>query len=150
TAGSGRTRRAAPAPAGLGRRWVGLASGGGGKPAVIVAAMPQALRLKMITGPNFDYDIIASTSLAAGTVAVVEVASLVSGFGSTAKFTASPYSAIHLEDTSPQDITGGTPSPAVPVKSMFQIDAIALKTTPWGAGGRRAPGHAQWITGCMW
>jgi len=150
TAISGSTTPAEAATSDLGKLFGALANVGGGKTAVIVAAMPQALRLKMITGPNFDYDIIASTSLAAGTVAVIEVASVVSGFGSTAKFTTGPYTAVHMEDTSPQDITGGTPSPAVPVKSMFQIDAIALKTTLWGAWGLRAAGHAQWIQNATW
>ena len=47
-----------------------LASHSAGKTAVIVAAMPQAVALKRAVGPKFDYDILASTSLAAGTVGV--------------------------------------------------------------------------------
>jgi hypothetical protein len=127
-----------------------LAAVGGGKTAVIVAALPQAVTLKMTVGPKFDYDIIASTALPTGTVAVLEVASFVSGFGSTAEFDVAKVGAVHMEDTSPQQITGGTPSPAVPVRSLFQIDALALKSNVWASWGLRAPGHAQWIQGATW
>src|SRR5262249_34146098 len=107
--------------------------------------------LKLTAGPKLDFDIIASTALATGTVAVIEAASFVSGFGSTAEFSTSKVGVIHSEDTSPTDVTGGTPSPASPVKSSFQIDAIGLKTTLWASGGWRAPGQGQWLqgaTGC--
>ena len=134
----------------LNKLFAALAANNGGKTAVIVAALPQALMLKATVGPKFDTPIITSTSLAAGTVAVVEVASVVSGFGSVVEFNTTNVAAVHMEDTSPQDITGGSPSPAAPVKSMFQIDAILLRTTLWAAWGLRAAGHAQWIQGATW
>jgi hypothetical protein len=127
-----------------------LAAVGGGKTAVIVCAVPQAVTLKATVGPKWDYDILASTALAAGTVAVVEIASFVSGFGSAVEFSTTKVSAVHMEADTPADITGGTPSPAVPVKSLFQVDAIGLRSTLWAAWGLRAAGHAQWITGATW
>jgi hypothetical protein len=127
-----------------------LAAVGAGKTAVIVAALPQAVMLKATVGPKFDYDIVASTALSAGTVAVVEVASVVSGFSSVPEFRTSQVAAYHAEDTSPTDITGGTPSPAVPTRSFFQTEAIGLKMDVWAAFGLRAAGHAQWIQGATW
>jgi hypothetical protein len=127
-----------------------LAAQGAGKTAVIVAAMPQAVMLKTMVGPKFDYDIIASTALATGTVVVVEVASFVSGFSPTPEFKASNQAMYHAEDTAPTDITGESPSPASPVKSLYQTDAWALKMDLWAAWGLRAPGHAQFITGATW
>ena len=50
-----------------------------------------------------------------------------------------------MEDTTPGDISGSTP-----VKSMFQIDAIALRTSLWAAWGLRAAGHCQYLTGATW
>ena len=134
----------------LGNLFAALAAVGGGKTAAIIAALPQAIALKLTAGPKFDVDIIASTALATGTVAVLEVASFVSGFGSTAEFDVTKVGAVHMEDTSPQEITGGTPSPAVPVRSLFQIDALALKSNLWASWGLRAAGHAQWIQGATW
>src|SRR5262249_4467014 len=119
---------------------------GAGKTAVIVAAMPQAVRLKLIAGPKFDYDIIGSTALAAGTVAAIEVASFVSGFSSTPEFETGRDATVHMGDTSPADpIMAG-----VPVRSIFQIDATALRTRLWASWGLRATGHAQFITGTTW
>jgi Phage capsid family len=126
-----------------------LAANAGGKTAVIVAALPQAIRLKMSVGPKFDYDILSSTALAAGTVAVIELASFVSGFESLAEFNVSKVAAVHMEADTPTDITGGSPSPAVPVRSLFQIDAIALKMRLQAAWGMRAS-HVAFLTGATW
>src|SRR5262249_4413978 len=52
----------------LGNLFAALAAHSGGKTAVIIAALPQAVKLKLTAGPKFDYDIIASTALAPGTV----------------------------------------------------------------------------------
>ena|SRR5215472_9627158 len=121
-----------------------------GDRALAAHRQPQAVRLKLTAGPKFDFDVIASTSLATGTVAVIEAASFVGGFGSTAEFSTSKVGVIHSEDMSPTDVTGGTPSPASPVKSLFQTDAIGLKTTLWASWGLRAAGHAQWLQGATW
>jgi hypothetical protein len=121
-----------------------LAANGAGKTAVIVAAMPQAVRLKMMAGPKFDYDIIASTQIAAGTIALIESGSFVSGFGSTAEFDVTKVSALHFEDTAPADF------PAAPMKSLFQIDALAQRTHVWAAWGMRAANHVAWIQNTTW
>jgi len=134
----------------VGNLFAALAPHSAGKTAVIIAALPQAVRLKLTAGPKFDFDIVASTSLATGTVAVIEAASFVSGFGCTAEFSTSKVGVVHSEDTSPTDVTGGTPSPTSPVKSLFQIDAIGLKTTLWASWGLRAARHAQWLQGATW
>jgi len=123
----------------LGKLFAALAANGGGKTAVIIAAMPQAAKLKATVGPKFDYDIIASTALPTGTVAVLVVASFVSGFRQHGRI----YGALHMEDTTPADIVSAGGTVATPMKSLFQIDAIALKTTLWAAWGLRAAGHCQ-------
>jgi hypothetical protein len=134
----------------LANLFAALAAHSGGKTAVIIAALPQAVKLKLTAGPKFEYDIIASTALASGTVAVLEIASFVSGFGSTAEFNVTKVGTVHMEDTAPAEIvsTGGTA--AVPVKSLYQLDAIGLKTTLWASWGLRAAGHCQFVTGATW
>src|SRR5262249_13966032 len=103
-----------------------LAAQGAGKTAALICAMPQAITLKATVGPKWDIDIIASTVLAAGTVVALEVASFVSGFSAVPVFRVNNVSTYHAEDTSPTQVTGGTPSPAVPVHSLFQTDSIGL------------------------
>ena len=127
-----------------------LAAVSGGKTAVIVAALPQAVTLKITVGPKFDYEILASTALATGTVAVVEIASFVSGFGSTAEFDVTKVGAVHMEADAPADIVSAGGAVASPVKSLFQVDALALKSNLWASWGLRAAGHAQYITGATW
>jgi len=127
-----------------------LAAQGAGKTAALICAMPQAVTLKASLGPKWDYDIIESTVLPAGTVVALEVASFVSGFSAVPTFRVSNVAAYHAEDTSPTQITGGTPSPAVPVRSLFQTDSIGLYMDLFGSWGLRAPGHAQWIQSATW
>jgi hypothetical protein len=127
-----------------------LAAQGAGKTAVLICAMPQAITLKATLGPKWDIDILASGVLAAGTVVAVEVASFVSGFSAIPTFRVSHLATYHAEDTSPTQITGGTPSPAVPVRSLFQRDEIGLYMDMFASWGLRAPGHAQFITGATW
>jgi len=134
----------------LGNLFAALAAHSGGKTAVIIAALPQAVKLKLTAGPKFDYDIIASTALPTGTVAVLDIASFVSGFGSTAEFNTTKVGALHMEDTTPADIVGAGGTVAVPVKSLYQTDAIGLKTTLWATWGLRAAGHCQFLTGATW
>jgi hypothetical protein len=126
-----------------------LAAKGGGKTAVIVAPLAQAKFLESYVSPKFSTEILVA-AMTPNTVGVVEVASFVSGFRSKAEFNTSHTTLLHFEDTAPTDITGGTPSPAVPVRSMFQVDGIALATRMWGSWALRAPGHAQWIKACTW
>ena len=123
-----------------------LAASGGGKSAVVVAAQAQANTLRLTAGPQFNVPIIASTGLAAGTVAVIESASFVSGFSSTPEFRVGDQAAYHAEDTAPADpIMAGQP-----VKSLWQTHSIGLKMDLWAAWGLRAAGHAQWLSGATW
>jgi hypothetical protein len=121
-----------------------LAAAGGGKNPVIVAAVPQAMTLKLTAGPLFvDAPILASTALATGIVAMIEASSLVSGFAAVPQFSRSDLGALHMSDT-PTDISG-----AVPVKSMWQEDLFALKTILRGSWSMRAP-HVAYITDATW
>jgi hypothetical protein len=128
----------------LGALFGALATAGAGKSAVVVAAVPQAVAMKATLGPQWDYPILASSALAAGTVAAIETASFVSGFSSAPEFSVSKVAAVHLEDTSPADF------PAAPIKSTFQIDSLALKTELWASYGMRATGHTAYLTGATW
>src|SRR5262249_27015917 len=125
-----------------------VAAGAGANPVLVTSAV-QAATLKLMAGPKFDVPVLASSGIAAGTVIAVEPSSFVSAFGAAPEFEISTASVLHMEDTAPVDITGGTPSPAVPVKSMFQTDSMALKMTLRASWGMRAA-HAAVINGATW
>src|SRR5262249_26347794 len=84
-----------------------LAANGAGLAPVFVCAAKQAATMKTVVGPRFDSPILPSTALATGTVAVVEVASFMSGFGSTPEFSVSRDTAVHMEADTPADIVSG-------------------------------------------
>src|SRR5262249_27571061 len=125
-----------------------VAAGAGANPVLVVNPV-QAMSLKLVAGPKFDVPILQSSSVAAGTAILVEPSSFVSAFGPVPEFEASTHVALHFEDTAPADITGGTPSPAVPVRSAFQSDVLALKMRRRASFGRRAP-HVAYLTGATW
>jgi hypothetical protein len=107
--------------------------------------------LKALVGPRWDYDVLSSQPLQASkTIIALEPSSLVCGIDPVPEFSVGTQPTLHMETATPQDITGGTPSPAVPVKSMFQVDAIALRMLLRVAWGLRAAGHVQFISGATW
>jgi HK97 family phage major capsid protein len=122
-----------------------LAAANAGKNVVFVTAAKQAASLKLLAGANFDYPVIASTALAAGTVIAMEISSFISAFAPVPEFEVSKAATLHMSDT-PTDVVAGTPT-----KSMFTVDSIALRMVlsdvSWGV---RAPGHVQVIVNTTW
>jgi hypothetical protein len=116
---------------------------------ILIMSPVQAISLRTVASPLFNIPILESTALAAGTVIIVEPSSFVSAFGTAPEFETVTQPLFHYEDTAPTDITGGTPSPAVPVRSLFQTDSIALRMTLRAAWGMRAP-HVAFVSGTTW
>jgi hypothetical protein len=129
-----------------------LAAAGGGANPVFIAAPGQAAALKMRIGPRFDYPVLASAALAAGTIVAIEVKSFVSGFSATPTFDASNQTVVQLEDTSPAQIgTVGTPNVvAAPLRSLWQSNCTAVKMILRCAWGMRAPNHVQLVSSTTW
>jgi hypothetical protein len=128
-----------------------IATRAGGQFPMFIASPGQATTLRYWAGGQFGatptgdvLPIAASAGLPAGTVACLEPRSFAAAIG-LPQFTASKVAAVHMEDTTPAvDLLKGTP-----VKSMWQIDATALKMTLWGDWAMRAP-HASIIEGVNW
>jgi hypothetical protein len=126
------------------------AAGGGGSP-VFVCSPAQAGSLKLRSGANFDFPVLASPALAAGTVVVVEAGSFVSGFSEVPKIDTTNAGALHMEDATPLALVSGTgPTVASPVRSLFQTDCSAIRMILRCSWGMRATGHAQLLTGATW
>jgi hypothetical protein len=128
--------------------FAGLAANGAGKNAVLVCAVPQAVALALLAGSKFDVPFLASTALPAGTVIAIDTSSFVSGFGSTPSFSTSNATVLHEEDTTPLPLADG--ALALPQRSLFQTDTLALKMTLFAAWGMRAAGHVQFVAGASW
>jgi len=126
-----------------------VAAYGGANP-VLVMNPQQVTTLNLTASPRFDIPILQSTSVAPGTVILIETSSFVSAFDATPEFEVTSVGAMHYEDTAPANIvsTGGVM--AVPVKSLFQTESIALKTKLRGSWAMRRADHVQFITGTTW
>jgi hypothetical protein len=96
------------------------------------------------------FGLIISGNVPLGMVIALDAADFVTAGAEAPRFEVSDQATLHLDDTSPQDITGGTPSPATPVKSMFQTDSLALRLI-WPLNwSLRRTGMVSWLTGVTW
>jgi HK97 family phage major capsid protein len=98
------------------------------------------------------WPIIQSGTVPAGTVIAIDAADFVSVTGDGPRFEISDQATLHMEDTTPTDIsTAGTPAVvAYPAKSMFQTDSMALRLImPINWTIRRA-GTVAWVAGVTW
>jgi hypothetical protein len=129
----------------IGRLVGALATAGAGLEVVFIAAPAQAAALRF-----WGFDVLASLALAAGTIVAVEASSFVSGFEGLPEFSTAIGATLHFDDTSPTDITGGTPSPATPVKSLFQDNLIGLRMILRASWAMRNPLHVAVMTGVSW
>jgi hypothetical protein len=125
-----------------------LASAGGGAEAVFVCAPGQAAAMKTYVGPKFDYPILASMVLPAGQVICIEPCSLVATISAaTPEFSVAENTLLHME-TVPADIVAGSPS--TPTKSLFQLDALALKMTLRDLDWKMRASHVSFVSGTNW
>ena len=97
-----------------------------------------------------NFAVITSGNVPQTMVIALDAADFVTAGAEAPRFEVSDQATLHLEDTAPADITGGTPSPAVPVKSMWQTDSLALRLVwPLNWALRRV-GMVAWVTGVTW
>jgi HK97 family phage major capsid protein len=95
---------------------------------------------------------IQSGTVPAGTVIVIDAADFVSVTGDGPRFEISDQATLHMEDTTPTDIsTAGSPAVvAYPAKSMFQTDMLALRLVLPVTWAIRRTGTVAWLAGVTW
>ena len=125
-----------------------LATNGGGVSPIFVCAPSQAVSMKMLAGPKFDFPIVASVAVPAGTLVAIEGPSFVSGFSGLPEFFVATQAVLHMANPSSAFSTGGTI--AAPEQSLYQQDMIAVKMILRCSWGMRASGHVQFLTGVGW
>jgi hypothetical protein len=135
----------------IGKLLGALASAGGGRNPVFVCSPAQAGALKLRAGAQWDFPILSSPALAAGTVVCIEAGSFASGFSAIPEIDVTNAGLLHLEDTTPlQLVSGAGPTTASPIRSLFQTDASAIKMVLRCSWGMRAAGHIQIVTSVTW
>lgn len=108
-------------------------------------------------GTLLGFPILSSTTLPYRTMMIVDAADFITATGDTPNFAVSDQAVLHMEDTTPGQITtgGATPAFASPVRSLFQTDSIAIRMIMdinWALRRSTAVGSSivQWTNTLVW
>jgi hypothetical protein len=119
---------------------------------VIVASPAQAIKLRLLSSPNFTNTVIGSNAIADGTIIAIAPGGLATAYSGVPDIETSKEATVHFEDTSPLQIASGAQGSGVlatPTRSAFQQDLIIIRVrcrTAWAA----LPGSVAVITGVGW
>ena len=128
-----------------------LATSGGGRDPVFIAAPATATRFRLWAPPLFVYPILSSAAVTEKTLVAVEGSSLVSGFSPVPEITSSIEATLHMDDApSAISSTATLGDVAYPVRSLWQTDSIALRMILRGAWAMRATGHVAYVANVVW
>jgi len=107
---------------------------------------------EIANGTLLGYPIIASSTVTAGMVFLVDAADFFSATGDDPRFDLSDQATLHMEDTTPLAIgTAGSPNTvAAPVRSLFQTDSIALRMILDMNWALRRTGTVAWTQSVTW
>jgi hypothetical protein len=121
---------------------------------VFVAHPNQAAMIALNRGTTFpQIEVWPTLGVAAGTVIALDPAAFVSAFGPEPEISASTETLLHMESATPLPIATGVQGSGViatPAKSMFQIDAVALKIRLRAAWAWRTSGAVAWVASTNW
>jgi Phage capsid family len=121
----------------------------GAGPIVVVAAPEQAVSIMVRNPKGFDYSLLATAALPAGTMVAVAVNALASAFGGVPQIESSSEAEIVMNDVPGEVVTVGGMTGA-PIASLFQTDRVALKITMLTNWILRAPGAVAYVQGATW
>jgi hypothetical protein len=100
-----------------------------GGPIVYVAAPARSMKM-MLWSYREIYPIFGSPALAPNDLMAIAVKGLASAVDAVPEIEASKVATLHMEDTAPLPIIGGTPGspvPAAPTRSLWQTNAVGIK-----------------------
>ena len=118
---------------------------------VLVAGAGAAVKLKLLTGEKFDYEILPTTGLPATTVVAIAPAGLAVGFTGAPVVELSKDALVHFETVPAQIGTAGSPNAiAAPTRSLWQQDMLALKVRLSGTWAVVKPGAVQVVNSVTW
>jgi hypothetical protein len=128
-----------------------LAANGAGVSPIFICAPPQVASMRLLCGLRFDYPVIASVGVTAGTIIAVEGPSFVSGFSGVPEFFTSTQAVLHMDSAPTALSMVGSPNlVSAPDRSIYQSDCVAVKMVLRVGWGLRASGHATYISSVAW
>lgn len=136
----------------------------GGRDLVLLCNPAQQLAMSWAVTPNGQFiftdgelgsrglTVIASTTVPATMLIMIDAADFASVTGDTPEFDVSDVATIHEEDTTPLPIgTAGSPAVvAAPVRSLWQTASIGIRMLLDMNWSMRRTGMVTWVTGVTW
>jgi hypothetical protein len=119
---------------------------------VLVAGASAAVKLKLLSGPLFDHEILETTALPGTTVIAIQPAAIATGFTGAPTVEVSKHAVAHWENTTPLPIASpGSPNTVAAVtRSAYQSNLLFLKVRLNGAWAVVAPGAVQVVNLVTW
>ena len=113
---------------------------------VFVSDPATVTRLKMQVMPGFDFDVLASNAIPAGTVICVGLPGLVSAGSPTPRIDVSRDAEVAADTVPPSDGSIGS----VVLKSSFQTDTPAIRFISEMTWGLRSPSAIAYVSSVTW
>jgi len=146
---------------------IAAAGGGGRGPIAILVNPAQALSLNFVQTTTGDFAFasvqqaesklgvrfIVSATVPAGRVIAVDAADFATALGDAPRFAVSTEATLHEEDTTPLALGTGTQGSgvlAVPMRSLFQTDAVAIRMSLYVSWVMRRASMVQTIAAVTW
>lgn len=103
-------------------------------------------------GTLMGYSLITSTTCPVDTMFLVDAADFITATGDTPRFDVSDQAVLHMEDTTPLQIStvGTPPTVAAPARSLWQTDTIGIRMIMDLNWAMRRTGCVQWTTAMTW
>ena len=117
---------------------------------ILIAAPKQAAVLKALTGANFDYQVLQSLALPAGTIVGVAPNGVAVSADAAPPTIETSTSAAHFEDSDPLAVIAADGTMAAPSKSLFQMGLIGIKIRCGLTWATITPGAVQMIQNVAW
>jgi hypothetical protein len=121
----------------------------GGLGITFVASPKEAVKIAMLRGADFPFEVLSSGAITAGTVIAVAHDAIVSATGPGVRIEVTPEAVLHMEDASPAQIaTGG--AVAGTVLSLWQQDLIGMRLVFDASWMPRASGAVAFVQSVTW
>jgi len=103
-------------------------------------------------GTLMSYSLITSTTCPVDTMFLIDAADFMTATGDSPRFDVSDQAVLHMEDTTPLQIssTGTPPTVAAPARSLWQTDTIGIRMIMDLNWAMRRTGCVQWMTAMTW
>ena len=122
----------------------------------------QGLALAMMPGPGAAgtfgwsdpltqrFTIIESTTVPVNRIIALRNSDFATALGDAPEFDVTEHATVHMEDTTPLEITSTVPTPADPVRSFFQTATIGVRMIMDISWKMRRSGMVSWIDTTTW